>query len=277
MSTLTYRERRKLEQLFEMSGGYVLDFSNRTFDEFFGEVAGIDIYSERYESNGTSKANRLRRFWEVDSDHRVGTVLVELIAESEDGQGPHDQKLIEECRTIADRLLAGAPDLGSIAEVAVQFDSPYLQSQINRMEAAVESDPALAIGTAKELIETCCKTILEDRGKSLGANPDMSELTRATFKQLKLTRDDVPQATQGAESIRRVLSNLGSISNELNRLRGLYGTGHGQTASTYVLSPRHARLAIGASATLVRFLFESHIEQQVTERDPIEAEEFPFV
>ena len=93
MSTLTYRERRQLEELFDMSGGYVLRFSNRTFDEFFDEVAGIAIYSERYESNGTSKANRLRRFWEVESDTLVGTVLVELISESEDVDGPQDQKL----------------------------------------------------------------------------------------------------------------------------------------------------------------------------------------
>ena len=277
MSTLAFRERRKLEQLFGMSSGYVLGFSDRTFADFFDEVARIDIHSERYQSKGTSKANKLRSFWETESDTLVGAVLVELISESKDVDGPQDQKLIAECRAITDRLLAGGPNLGPMTEVASRFDSEYLQKQINRMETALESDPALAIGTAKELIETCCKTILEERGQSLAANPDMSELTKATFKQLKLTRDDVPQTTQGAEAIRRILSNLGSISNELNRLRALHGTGHGQTASTYGLSPRHARLAVGASATLVRFLFESHTEQQIAENAPIESGELPFV
>ena len=81
----------------------------------------------------------------------------------------------------------------------------------------------------------------------------MSDLTKATFKQLKLTSDDVPDSTQGAGSIKRVLSNLGSISNEVNKLRNLYGTGHGKEADASGLSPRHAKLVvwfIGSSCTV---------------------------
>lgn len=33
------------------------------------------------------------------------------------------------------------------------------------MRESVDEDPALAVGTAKELIETVCKTIMEERGK----------------------------------------------------------------------------------------------------------------
>jgi hypothetical protein len=51
-----------IEDLFEMRGGYVLQFSNRTFAEFFADDLGIDIYAAQYERNGTSKANRLRSF-----------------------------------------------------------------------------------------------------------------------------------------------------------------------------------------------------------------------
>ena len=57
MSDLTSRERRKLEQLFEMGSGYVLDFSDRTFARFFEESLGKDIYHSRYDTHGTSKAN----------------------------------------------------------------------------------------------------------------------------------------------------------------------------------------------------------------------------
>ena len=206
-----------------MSSGYVLDFTDRTFGEFFDDVVQIDIHSERYQFKGTSKANKFRSFWEVEPDAIVGVVLGELISEYGDSGGLHDQKLVAECRAIAGRLRASAPDLRSISEVAERFDSQYLQRQIDRMESAIDSDPALAIGTAKELIETCCKTILEERGQSLPSSPEMSELTKETFKELKLTRDDVPQATRGAESVKRILSNLGSISNELNRLRGSTG------------------------------------------------------
>ena len=43
-------------------------------------------------------------------------------------------------------------------------------------------------------------------------------------------------------------------------LRNAYGTGHGKSKSQsgYLLEPRHARLAVGAAATLGVFLYETH-------------------
>jgi len=46
----------------------------------------------------------------------------------------------------------------------------------------------------------------------------------------------------------------------LAELRGLYGTGHGKHGKASGLSPRHAKLAVGAAATLTTFLFETHME-----------------
>ena len=56
MSDLTSSEKRKLEQLFSMGGGYVLDFSNRTFSEFIEESVRRDIYDARYDYGSGSKA-----------------------------------------------------------------------------------------------------------------------------------------------------------------------------------------------------------------------------
>ena len=81
MSTLEYREKRKLEELFGMSSGYVLGHSDRTFGNLVGDAAGIDIHAEDYCSKGTSKANKFRVFWEQQSDTLVGKVLLELIRE----------------------------------------------------------------------------------------------------------------------------------------------------------------------------------------------------
>jgi len=61
-------------------GGYVLDFSNNTFAEFFRETANIDIYAQKYAFNGDSKAKRLRAFWETEPDALVGKILSELLA-----------------------------------------------------------------------------------------------------------------------------------------------------------------------------------------------------
>ena len=53
---------RLIDDLFEMGGGYVLDFSNRTFSEFFLEELGVNIDDPRFEIDGTSKAKRLRYY-----------------------------------------------------------------------------------------------------------------------------------------------------------------------------------------------------------------------
>ncbi|HAO77573.1 MAG TPA: hypothetical protein DCQ92_01115, partial [Verrucomicrobia subdivision 3 bacterium] len=140
------------------------------------------------------------------------------------------------------------------------LDANHLAEQIWRMEASVETDPPLAIGTAKELIETCCKTILAERGKPISGTPDMPTLTKATMKELKLVPDDVPDSARGGDVIKRLLSNLGTIGNGLAELRGLYGTGHGKHGKTSGLSARHAKLAVGAASALATFLFETHME-----------------
>lgn len=67
---------RLLDDLFEMGGGYVLDFSNKTFAEFFDDELELNIDDPRYEVEGTSKAKRLRYFLRTEDDEtRVKTLL----------------------------------------------------------------------------------------------------------------------------------------------------------------------------------------------------------
>lgn len=63
MSTLSHIEKEYFEELFEMKSGYVMDFTNAEFEEFFKDVADNDIYDADYSSYGGSKANRMRSWW----------------------------------------------------------------------------------------------------------------------------------------------------------------------------------------------------------------------
>ena len=137
----------------------------------------------------------------------------------------------------------------------------YITQQITRMNAAAESDAALAVGTAKELVETVCKTILEARSVAVDTGWGVPQLVRATAKELSLTPDDIPDSAKGSASIRRLLMNLASVATALAEVRNLYGTGHGKGANTKGLQARHAHLAIGAAATLVTFLWETHVDR----------------
>lgn len=280
MSNLSPRDKAALESLFDMSSGYVLNFSDATFGDFFGDGFNIDIHSDKYQRHGTSKAKKLREFWRVEPDNLVGSVILALVEHKEamrdgaglnwpdsgsddtDAQQKKEEELIAKCKDIANRLCSAGPHIQSLKQTVKVFDAKHLTSQIHRMERAVHDDPALAIGTAKELIETCCKTILTERGQAIAANADMSGLTKATIKELKLTPDDVPEASRGSAVTKRLLQNLATIGSGLAELRNLYGTGHGKHGNARGLTARHAKLAVGAAATLATFLFETHRETQ---------------
>lgn len=107
MSSLNYSEKRKFEKLLGMDSGYVLDFSNRTFAEFIVESTGRNIYDARYHRNSGSKANRLRKFWEVEDDATVAKLMRDMLdVQFPTGirKGASDTALEAECRKTITRL-----------------------------------------------------------------------------------------------------------------------------------------------------------------------------
>jgi hypothetical protein len=48
MVALKRSEMRIFDDAFDMHGGYVLDFSDRTLAEFFEDEFGVEIYQEKY-------------------------------------------------------------------------------------------------------------------------------------------------------------------------------------------------------------------------------------
>ena len=74
MAKMSFTERRLLERLF-INAGYVLDFSDATFRQFFRDDVDVDIDDPKYESRGTSKGKRLRAFLELEDDATVACAL----------------------------------------------------------------------------------------------------------------------------------------------------------------------------------------------------------
>jgi hypothetical protein len=112
MSNLSSVEKKKIEKLLKMSDGYVLDFSNRTFQEFILESTGIDIYDIKSAYASGSKANRLRAFLDQEPNNIVGKLIVnlleywkaqKLISSTQISQV--EQDLFEECSKISEKLI----------------------------------------------------------------------------------------------------------------------------------------------------------------------------
>lgn len=197
----------------------------------------------------------------VQSEEEVVAKLLSIFNNSLVNDG---FQIIETTRISGRPVFAGRevitqlPSLDAAKSISLEMTADYLNQQITRMETSIHCDPALAIGTAKELIETCCKTILHEQNKPVDECWDIPKLVRATLEVLNLVPDNVPKGKEASGSIRKTLGNLAQLAQGAAELRNLYGTGHGKDASTSPPPPHHARLAVGAASTLAVFLFETN-------------------
>lgn len=158
------------------------------------------------------------------------------------------------------RIIPSSPlhSLNELQEFAERLDAKHLLDHLQRIQGSVETDPSHAIGASKELIETTCKTILDELYEPYSGNEDVISLVKLTLKHLKLLPEDIPEASKGSEIIRKLLKNLAYVAHAMTELRNLYGTGHGKSGKAKGVQPRHARMAVSATGALVTFLIETH-------------------
>ncbi|MBL4788355.1 MAG: hypothetical protein JKY60_04690 [Kordiimonadaceae bacterium] len=182
MASLSATEKKYLgEILFPKDAlGYVLDFTDPTYSEFFHQF-NVDINSQRYRTYGDSKAKRLRAFWEQDPDNLVGKVLNEMLdlhkVTCELNNVALNLPVMEKCAEIVRRLtgiqVVAEPetingflkkDFGSISFAKLPVEEslrPILKTRLNE---------ALATMNAKAHLSTIfmCGSILE--GALLGVS-----------------------------------------------------------------------------------------------------------
>ncbi len=140
--------------------------------------------------------------------------------------------------------------------------SNWMQVEISRINASIETDPASAIGTSKDLVESCCKAILEELQVKVEKTDDLPTLSKKMCRELGLLPEGIPAEAKGAEIIKRTLSNLTAITKGIAELRGLYGSGHGRDGKHLGLQPRHARLAASCAITFVDFATETYMQRK---------------
>lgn len=112
MANLATNDKQVLEKLFQMGSGYVLNFSDRTFQEFFRDDVSVNIYDAKYNYGSGSKANRMRGFWQTADDVLVGKSIQKLVSYIETQillgnlkKEDYSEELIKRGKNIGSRLL----------------------------------------------------------------------------------------------------------------------------------------------------------------------------
>lgn len=172
-----------------------------------------------------------------------------------------------ETKRMANKPVFAWREIGSLQTIQKQtdalkevFTSDYLRSQIDQMQMSVETNPTDAIGKAKELIESCCKTILEHEGIIVDEGWEIPKLLKETMAAI----DVLPASLQNPtveDAVKKLLGNLSQMPFQLATIRNKMGTGHGKADSFTGLEPHHAKLAVGSASTLCWFLWECYLRK----------------
>jgi hypothetical protein len=188
MSDLSHIEGRKLEKLFGMSTGYVLDFSNSKFQDFITDVTGKNIYDKAYDAGSGSKANRMRKFWGVEPNYLVAKVLRQMLHLAAE-QGPSmDQdfgRLWMDCEQIIKRLEASAPvpELGAISPNTAEQDFAALAKAAR--EAIEKNEPQSGLDRLHTFLTRYLRVICEQRGALVPAERPLHSLMGDYIKLLR--------------------------------------------------------------------------------------------
>lgn len=155
------------------------------------------------------------------------------------------------------RILRIGPQLpaGSLANLK---DPAAIEEQLERLAGAADADPALAVGSAKELVESTAKVVLTERGLSFADRADLPELVRAAQEALMLHPNQQAEGPDGTQAVKKILGGLITITSGLAELRNRgYGTGHVAAGVRVGLHPRHAHLAVNTSITWCRLMLDT--------------------
>lgn len=138
--------------------------------------------------------------------------------------------------------------------LAALADPAVIHDHLARLGDTVESDPRLAVSTAKALIESTAKCVLSARGVAYTKSDDVTQLVARSQQALGL-------AAKGAngedQSLRRVLGSLATLAQNVTEIRNKVGVDHGTESVPTWVRPRHARLVIGAAQVWCQLMLET--------------------
>lgn len=142
-----------------------------------------------------------------------------------------------------------------ISYILKSFDEASVHNAWQKALERRRTDPAGAITSAKTLLETVCKHIIDETGGAYG-NDDLPKLYATAAAALNLA------PSQHSETIfKAILGNCQSVVGNLAGIRNKLGDSHGQGKRHVRPKPRHAELAVNLAGTMAMFLVASLQEQ----------------
>ena len=174
-----------------------------------------------------------------------------------------------------DALYAGedATVLDELEDAAARLGMPDIDMHAARIRRGLHDDPAQAIGSAKELLETALKAVLGLHGTGLETKLEIPALVKQANLKLGLDAASVTDHEPGAKHRRRVPGALAQIVNGTAELRNAgLGTGHGVSKGP-VLDVATAHMVVSAAVAIATFYVEANA---ALDHAPTNSRRLPF-
>ena len=155
-----------------------------------------------------------------------------------------------------------------IARQPLLTESGVLHEHLERIKKSIASDPASAIASSKELLESLFKLILDQEGVEYPAKADVPDLYKKVGEALKISAESVNGSSKASQTVQRLFRTLTATVQATAELRNEIGTGHGRTTAS-IATEAHARLALNSTVTIAEFLLDT-IGQRKTQRQAYE-------
>lgn len=155
---------------------------------------------------------------------------------------------------VTDRTPGATSPILSEAALSALRDPSAIQDHLNRLADTVDTDPRLAVSTAKALIESTAKCVLSTRGIEYSATAKVPALVNQAQTALALAPKGVSDEDK---SLRHVLQSLVTLTQGVTEIRNKVGVDHGTESVPTWVRPRHARLVVGAAQVWCSLMLET--------------------
>lgn len=273
MSDLTNTERRKLERVLGIGSGYVLNFSNRTLEEFVLDSVGIEIYDAKYEYGSGSKANRMRRFWEVEPNYIVGKLLGDMLGAWDDicgkpynpETGQHESpRFPDDCVRIIERLKADSPvpEIDSLKPNLEDKDFEALARSVK--EYIRRNEPETGLDRLHTFVVKYVRALCAKHGMCTDKEKPLHSAFGEYIKTLSASGEIETEMTS------RILKSSISLLDSFNNVRNQ----HSQAHDNRVVGYQEALLIFNSVVGLIRFL--DHLESKSGKPPKVCDDDIPF-
>ena len=263
MSDLSSIERIKLERQFDMEEGYVLDFSNLSFEAFFLENLKLGIYSEKYSEKGTSKAKRLRAFWILESNYLVGK-SIELMIDYGRAKGIfyheyQNESNAAECLKISSRLLQNSPveNIEAIRPINDDKDFSVLADSIR--ESISQNQPEIAIDRLHTFLIKYLRSLCDKHEVRFEKEVPLHSLLGAYIKKLNEKKVIESEMTE------RILKSSISVLESFNFVRNNHSFAHDNAK---ILNFNESMLIFNDISNVVKFIQAIEKQLDINEQYP---------